>query len=82
MKEINVRKSDLIVVYDKIGKVSAPRAFWMLKTFGIENVAILNGSFGKWMAENRSIEDGDIERAWKRVRSTQPLPDDFDFKYD
>jgi thiosulfate/3-mercaptopyruvate sulfurtransferase len=48
MQLLNVRKNDIVVVYDKIGKVSAPRAFWMLKTFGIENVAILNGSFTKW----------------------------------
>jgi thiosulfate/3-mercaptopyruvate sulfurtransferase len=74
MKEVNVRKSDLIVVYDKIGKVSAPRAYWMLKTFGIENVAILNCSFNKWVAENRPIEDGDIEKAWKRIRTTKAEP--------
>lgn len=55
MKLLNVRKNDIIVVYDKIGKVSAPRAFWMLKTFGIDNVAILNGSFTKWLAENRPV---------------------------
>ena len=48
MKSVGVRKSDLIVVYDKIGMVSAPRAFWLLKTFGIENVKILNGVFPKW----------------------------------
>jgi thiosulfate/3-mercaptopyruvate sulfurtransferase len=35
MKAVNVRKSDYIVVYDKIGKVSAPRAYWILKTFGL-----------------------------------------------
>jgi thiosulfate/3-mercaptopyruvate sulfurtransferase len=45
MKAINVRKNDYIVVYDKISKVSAPRAYWILKTFGLQNVAILNGTF-------------------------------------
>lgn len=85
MKAVNVRKSDHIVVYDKIGKVSAPRAYWILKTFGIENVAILNGSFSKWIAENRPIEDGDSEKAWKKIRhsdSVAPLPDDFNFNCD
>jgi len=27
----------------------------MLKTFGIPNVAILNGSFGKWISEGRPV---------------------------
>lgn len=72
MKTINVRKNDIVVVYDKIGMVSAPRAFWLLKTFGLPNVMILNGSFHKWQAENRAIEEGDTESAWKRIRSTQP----------
>lgn len=79
MKLINVRKSDIIVVYDKIGKVSAPRAFWMLKTFGMQNVAILNGSFNKWVSEGRAVEDGDIDRAWKKIRETKSVPEDFNF---
>jgi thiosulfate/3-mercaptopyruvate sulfurtransferase len=53
MQALDVRKNDQIVVYDKIGKVSAPRAYWILKTFGLDNVALLNGSFSKWIAENR-----------------------------
>ena len=82
MQLLNVRKNDIVVVYDKIGKVSAPRAFWMLKTFGIENVAILNGSFTKWAQENRPVEDGDHEKAWKRIRETKADKGDFDFKFD
>jgi 3-mercaptopyruvate sulfurtransferase SseA len=82
MKLINVRKSDIIVVYDKIGKVSAPRAFWMFKTFGIQNVAILNGSFTKWVSEGRAVEDGDFDKAWKKIRDTHATPDDFNFQFD
>ena len=48
MKEMDVRKSDFIVVYDKYRMISAPRAFWMLKTFGASNVYLLNGTFAKW----------------------------------
>ena len=48
MRKINVKKSDLIVVYDKIGMISAPRAHWLLKAFGAPNVRILNGVFNKW----------------------------------
>jgi len=48
MKAVGVRKSDIVVVYDKIGMISAPRAFWLFKTFGLENVFLLNGVFNKW----------------------------------
>jgi thiosulfate/3-mercaptopyruvate sulfurtransferase len=44
MKQLDVRKSDHIVVYDQAGMLSAPRAFWMLKTFGAPHVMLLNGT--------------------------------------
>lgn len=82
MKKVGVRKNDIIVVYDKIGMISAPRAFWLLKTFGLENVFLLNGVFNKWQAEARPVETGDADSAWKRVRSTVPAPGDFNFNFD
>jgi len=48
LKKIDVRRSDTIVVYDKSGMLSSPRAFWMLKSFGALDVRILNGTFSKW----------------------------------
>ena len=81
MKLVNVRKSDTVVVYDKVGMISAPRAYWMLKTFGVKNVLILNGVFTKWQAEGREIETGDVETAWRKARSSQPKEDDFHFSY-
>jgi thiosulfate/3-mercaptopyruvate sulfurtransferase len=62
--------------------LSAPRAFWMLKTFGAPNVFILNGTFSKWEAEKRPVDTGDNERAWKRRRSSVPNSKDFDFHLD
>jgi thiosulfate/3-mercaptopyruvate sulfurtransferase len=82
IQAIDVRRSDTVVVYDKIGMISAPRAFWMLKTFGHPNVYILNGSYLKWQAEERAIATGEAENAWKKVRSDPPTPDDFKFKLD
>jgi thiosulfate/3-mercaptopyruvate sulfurtransferase len=82
MRQLNVRKSDTIVVYDKIGMISAPRAFWLFKTFGISNVMILNGAFNKWAGESRAIESGDNESAWKKIRKTEASPDDFNFSFD
>jgi 3-mercaptopyruvate sulfurtransferase SseA len=49
MKEINVGKNHLVVVYDKYRNISAPRTHFMLnQVFGIPNVWLLNGTFDKW----------------------------------
>jgi thiosulfate/3-mercaptopyruvate sulfurtransferase len=53
MKAIEVRKSDTVVVYDKVGMLSAPRVLWLFKSYGVPSVRILNGSFSKWESENR-----------------------------
>lgn len=68
MKAVDVRKKDLIVVYDQIGNISAGRAVWLLRTFGLQNVLLLNGAFDKWQGEQRDIISGDVPTAWKRVR--------------
>lgn len=33
----------LIIVYDSLGIYSAQRVWWMLKTMGHRNIAVLNG---------------------------------------
>ena len=67
MRKLDVRKSDIVVVYDKVGMLSSPRAVWLLKTFGVSNVLLLNGTFSKWDAEKRPTLENDSECAWKRV---------------
>ena len=51
MRKCDVRKNDIVVVYDRVGMLSSPRAYWTMKLFGLKNVMILNGTFTKWEAE-------------------------------
>ncbi|HLI21728.1 MAG TPA: sulfurtransferase, partial [Stellaceae bacterium] len=44
-----------IVFYDIAGFGSAPRAWWMLRVFGHDKVAILDGGLPKWLAEGRAV---------------------------
>ena len=46
-----------IVVYDGAGLFSAPRVWWMLRTFGARDVAILEGGAPAWRAEGRPWTD-------------------------
>ena len=83
MKRLDVRKSDIVVVYDKVGMLSSPRAVWLLKTFGMPNVLLLNGTFSKWDAEKRPTTENDSECAWNRQnRKSLPHADDFKFSFD
>ncbi len=34
------------------------------------------------MAEGRAIEDGDTDKAWKKIRGTKAVPEDFNFQFD
>ena len=44
------------VVYDSLGLFSAPRLWWTLKVFGVEDAAILVGGLPQWVKEGRELE--------------------------
>ena len=58
MEAIGVGRDDRIVVYDNSPLRTAARGWFMLRHFGAEKVAILDGGLLKWIAEGRSTEGG------------------------
>ena len=61
-KKLRVRKNDLIICYDHIGMLGAPRAWFLFRLFGANNVRILNGGLLKWKAEGRPVESEEVPR--------------------
>ena len=59
MGALGVSNDVRVVVYDAPGLFSAPRLWWMLRIFGHEHVAILDGGLPKWMAEGRPLDTGE-----------------------
>ena len=59
MDQLGVGNSDRIVVYDNSPTRTAARGWFMLRHFGAEQVAILDGGFQKWAAEGRPTESGE-----------------------
>src|SRR5690348_14381359 len=57
MRRLGLGDGNFIVVYDGAGIYSAPRAWWMLRAMGHEEVAVLDGGFPKWKREGRPVED-------------------------
>lgn len=62
MRELGVFQDKHLVVYDDGNLFSAPRAWWMLRTFGVENVSILAGGLAGWQREELPLQEGDA--AW------------------
>ncbi|WP_058913243.1 3-mercaptopyruvate sulfurtransferase [Entomohabitans teleogrylli] len=60
MRELGVNSSRHLVIYDEGNLFSAPRAWWMLKRFGVENVSILAGGLADWQRESLTLETGDV----------------------
>jgi thiosulfate/3-mercaptopyruvate sulfurtransferase len=56
MAERGIGNDDRVIVYDTVGLSSAGRAWWMLRLFGHDNVAVLDGGLPKWTAEGRPLE--------------------------
>ncbi|GMM93244.1 sulfurtransferase [Qipengyuania sp. MTN3-11] len=59
MRALGIGRTDRIVLYDDSMIASAARAWFILRLFGHERVAILDGGWSKWREENRPCESGE-----------------------
>ena len=50
VQTLGINNDSLIVVYDDIGIFSAPRAWWMWRAMGHQQVFILNGGLPAWLS--------------------------------
>lgn len=57
MRAMGVGDGHQVVVYDGAGMFSAARVWWLFKLMGQNDVAVLDGGFPKWRAEDRPVED-------------------------
>jgi thiosulfate/3-mercaptopyruvate sulfurtransferase len=58
MASLGISDSTRVVVYDERGGIYAARLWWILNYFGHSNVALMNGGWIKWTAENRRVLSG------------------------
>jgi len=58
MRKMGVGDGQRIVVYDSSGNFCASRVWWMFRTFGIDDVVVLDGGLPKWMAEEKPLSNG------------------------
>jgi thiosulfate/3-mercaptopyruvate sulfurtransferase len=63
-----------VVLYDRVVNMWAARVWWMLRAFGFENAAVLNGGWKKWTVEGRAVSTDDGARP-PRTFVAKPRPD-------
>ncbi|MBC6444771.1 MAG: hypothetical protein GDA50_04965 [Alphaproteobacteria bacterium GM202ARS2] len=58
--DVGIEQDDQIVVYDRHPSLmSAPRAWWVLRCFGYDKVAVLDGGFNAWLEKGGKVEKGE-----------------------
>jgi thiosulfate/3-mercaptopyruvate sulfurtransferase len=62
MSALGISDTATIVIYEQSGVYSAPRAWWMLRTFGAQNVYVLDGGLEAWTQSNLLTQSGPVHR--------------------
>jgi len=76
MRQHGINDDSHVVLYSASEPNWAARVWWMLKSFGFDNVAILNGGWSKWMMEKRPITDKSCKYKQGKL-TTHHRPDAF-----
>lgn len=55
-QKLGISKNSTVVIYCNQGVYASPRAWWMFKVMGVDNVYILNGGLPAWLKQNLPVE--------------------------
>src|ERR1700693_1592486 len=58
MRRFGISDDSKVVTYSTANPQWATRVWWMLRVYGFDNAAVLNGGFQKWAREGRAVETG------------------------
>ncbi|MEM6382351.1 MAG: 3-mercaptopyruvate sulfurtransferase [Pseudomonadota bacterium] len=62
MRRLGLSNAHTLVVYDGLGLFSAPRAWWMLRSFGAKRVYLLDGGLPAWIEAGYPLSDQPVRR--------------------
>jgi thiosulfate/3-mercaptopyruvate sulfurtransferase len=56
VQKLGLNNNSVVVIYDSIGLFSSPRVWWMLKSMGFEQCAVLDGGLPAWLNAGFAID--------------------------
>lgn len=68
---LGIDNETAVVVYDSAVGQWAARVWWLFRSFGYDNVAVLDGGYTKWTAEGRETDVGHVEPAPARFQAVE-----------
>jgi thiosulfate/3-mercaptopyruvate sulfurtransferase len=71
MSALGVEDGVAVVIYDRNGMTWSTRLWWLLRAYGFDDAAILDGGFEAWTAEGRPVSS---DPAPERSASFTPRP--------
>jgi thiosulfate/3-mercaptopyruvate sulfurtransferase len=78
---VGIDNETTVVVYDAAVGQWASRIWWLFRSFGYDSVAVLDGGYKKWTAEDRETDIGHVESA-VTVFTTNERPETWASKSD
>jgi thiosulfate/3-mercaptopyruvate sulfurtransferase len=70
MSALGIDDRMAICIYEQEGVFSAPRAWWMLRTFGARDVSILDGGLRAWVEAGLPTSSGPVHRTPANFHAT------------
>jgi thiosulfate/3-mercaptopyruvate sulfurtransferase len=70
MSALGVSNNATIIIYEQDGVFSAPRAWWTLRTFGVQHVYVLDGGLRAWTEAGLPTESGPVHYAPSTFHAT------------
>ena len=62
-RALGISNDSTVIVYDDVGIYASPRAWWMLRSMGHRNVAVLDGGLPLWIEANHPTVS-ELETEW------------------
>jgi len=74
MLRLGVGDGTAVVLYDHGNHAWAARVWWMLKSVGFDNAAVLDGGWRRWQEEDRPVASGPHQNLPAATFSSSPRP--------
>ncbi len=77
MRALGLHRDSVVVVYDTMGMFSSPRGWWMLRSMGCENCALLDGGLVAWDEAGYPTEGSDHQPEYAAGNFVASLDNDY-----